>query len=510
MCACCRALIEETGQNISTLQIIKEEEQERKASKPNAINKTIASNDIKLRRPNTPQNSPTTQNNHANVSKIEKPIDHPGNQSEKPMDHPGNQFEKPIDQSSNQSKKPIDNAGIKDQQNQRFKYNTVGNTDQSKGNNGYSMKANMTWQNYNRNQNNVINRTNNNKDRSIDNNANIRDKSYNTDKNQSFQRQNNKKSPPHNSLYNKQNVNERKNSFSSNSNTDDDLAFNKDTYLSNKEFTEVEITVPLDNNEYWITKLKDVEERRLLMIELQTVANQSRNVKPIIGDIYGVIYESIWHRAMVISLNPITVHFIDFGNDEILEKNAKIRDIGDTFKNVPKLARKIQLTPITNAKYKNLQFGDKISIRMLSMNTDGTIIVEAQNQSEDSSVRVKESTPQDSDTNTCTKESVPQSDVNNAMEKTVPQEKFKIPPIINIKASKIQVPNVLNTLTNLLTQEAITELESEGMIHIIESTQMNVYSATLCPGIYSNELSMVIKDLQEECEDMKKKSMNCG
>jgi hypothetical protein len=195
---------------------------------------------------------------------------------------------------------------------------------------------------------------------------------------------------------------------------------------------------------------------------------------------------------MVISLNPVMVHFIDFGNDEILEKDADIRDIEEMFK-IPKFAKKIQFTPAAIEKYKNLQYGDKIFVRMLSMNTDGTIIVEVQKQLEDSSVH--------------TKESALQSDMN-AREKTAPQEKLKIPPIINITASKIQIPNILNAFANLLTQNAVTELEFVGVMEIIESTQMNVYSATLCPRVYTDELEMVLKDLQEECENMEK-SMNC-
>jgi len=228
------------------------------------------------------------------------------------------------------------------------------------------------------------------------------------------------------------------------------------------------------------------------MIQLQDIAANSNSMKPIIGNIYGVLYEKIWHRAMIISLNPVMVHFIDFGNDEILEKDADIKHIGDLYK-IPKFAKKIQLTPAAIEKYKNLQYGDKIFIRMLSMNTDGTIIVEVQKQLENSSLH--------------TKESASQSNMSNATE-TALQEKLKIPPIINIMASKIQIPNVLDAFDNLLTEKAVTELEFVGIMEIVESAQMNVYSATLCPGIYTDELEMVLKNLQEECENMEK-SMNC-
>nr|XP_012228268.1 PREDICTED: uncharacterized protein LOC105675580 isoform X4 [Linepithema humile] len=466
------ALVEETVQNMSTLQVSKEEDQEKEASKPKqAINKTIVSNDVKLRRPNIPQNSINGQSNGVTISKTERV----------------NQL--------------VSNAVTRDfsQQSEKPKYNsTAGNTDQSKGDEEYSInssKVDSIRPNYNRNQNDVTNTTNNNKD-IVDNNDNIKDRSYNTDKNQSFQRhefQNSRKSPPYKGGQNAIRT-YSETSSSTTSNIDDDLAFNKDTYLSNKEFTEVEVVVPLDNNEYWITKLKDIETRTTLMIQLQNVAAKSRNVKPIIGNIYGVLYEKIWHRAMIISLNPVMVHFIDYGNDEILQKDADIRDIEDMPK-VPKFAKKIQLTPATAEKYKDLRYGNRLSVRMLSRNTDGTIIVEVQKPLEDLSV--------------CTKESAPQSDVNNgAIEKTVPQEKFKMPSIINIKASKIQIPNVFDAFANLLTQKAVTELKIEGAIEIVESTETNVYSATLCPSVYSEDVVMVLTDLQQECENMKK-SMNC-
>lgn len=255
--------------------------------------------------------------------------------------------------------------------------------------------------------------------------------------------------------------------------------FYKDTHLSKTKFTMVEIIIRLNNNEYWISKVEDEAARIDLMQKLQNVAIKSRNVQPIIGEVYGVLYETLWHRAMVISLNPVKVHFIDFGNDEILKKDDDIKNIGDLIK-APKFARKIRLTQGTSDKYRNLQEGDKISVKMLSVNSEKTMIVEMQEQLENLSSHTME---------------------NDTVKKLVPQEN-QVSPNKNIQAPTIQIPNIVDALAELLTQKAVPELRIEGVIQFWESAPRNiysVYSVTLIPQIYSSEIEMIFNDLQEDC-----------
>ncbi|XP_011690166.1 PREDICTED: uncharacterized protein LOC105451427 [Wasmannia auropunctata] len=76
---------------------------------------------------------------------------------------------------------------------------------------------------------------------------------------------------------------------------------------------------------------------------------------------------------MVTSLNPTVVHFIDFGIDETLIKDAELKDLGEL---KSPIITKIRLPQGISDKYRNLQRGDKISVRMLFVDSEKTIIVE--------------------------------------------------------------------------------------------------------------------------------------
>ncbi|KYM94453.1 hypothetical protein ALC62_14896 [Cyphomyrmex costatus] len=315
-------------------------------------------------------------------------------------------------------------------------------------------------------------------------NSNIRDRTSNNDRNFPPQRnsfQNNKGSADYNDRENTS----RQGNFSSNTSVcvNNDLAFYKDTQLSKTKFLAVQVIISLDNDEYWICKLEDIDARTNLMMNLQDVAKKSRNVQPIIGEVYGVLYETIWQRAIITSLNPTKVHFIDFGNDEILEKNSEIKDIGDLIK-FPKFARKIRLAQGTSDKYRNLQSGEKISVKMLSKNYDKTIVVD---------VEEEQSTAENLSSHT-------ESASNGAKKKFVPQKNVDILPnnkSTNASTMIQQIPSVLDALADL--RQHNSELQINAFIQIFESTQKNVYNATFFPQVFSTEIKMVLEDIQDEC-----------
>lgn len=489
--------MEETVNDVSLLQINKDENQTKIPSTLNVTSKTIASNEVKLRRPNASNamqadNSNSTNANanmHKSNGDINCSIDKDINNQDRHLSirHDANtnvSYTKTADQ-------PVLNAmNTKDfsKQNHLHRYNnTKEDTEKMRRNDGYSSTtSNFTNQTHNRHQNGAINKTSPNKER-FDNNSSLRGRNYNSDRSQSYQRnelQNDRKSIACNN--DKENSNRQGSNASNNNITmDDDLAFYKDMYLSKTEFTEVEISIPLSNNEYWAHKKQDSEARTNLMMELQDVARKSRNVQPIIGDIYAVLYETLWHRVMVISLNPVKVHFIDFGNDEILQKGAEIKDISDMTK-IPNFARKIRLSPAASERYKNLKYGEKIFVRMLSMDAEKTIVVDVKEQSRNLSPYVENA-----------------SNNNNAVEKIMQQETLKASNK-SIKAPTIEVSSILDVFTDLLkkfVEKGVSESDLGGFIQIHESAQENIYSGTFCQPNYTTEFEMLYTEnnLQADC-----------
>jgi len=306
----------------------------------------------------------------------------------------------------------------------------------------------------------------------------IKGRNRNIDKNRHYQRNESQDKDRKFAHYNDKKDANRQNNASCTFNNSDNMIFQNDTYLSKTRFMNVDIIMPLDNGEYWIYKTEDTDARRNLMMKLQNIAEKSRNVQPIVGNIYGVQYKNIWYRAMVISLNPVKVHFIDFGNDDTLKKDSDIKDIQDISKS-PRFARKIRLRQPVNNKYKNLQYGDKISVKMVSTSPDKIITVEMQEQLEDSSVCIKEN-----------------ASSLNTMEKFLPGKEMSN---IAKRDSTIQPCNIFDALDNVMAERALSELEFVGFLQICGFMQNNIYNATLCPHIFSEKLEIILNNLQAEC-----------
>ncbi|XP_018372294.1 PREDICTED: uncharacterized protein LOC108767096 isoform X2 [Trachymyrmex cornetzi] len=474
------ALVEEIN-DISSLQINQDANQIKMTT--SNVDKLAKSGDVKLRRPNTfnAMQVDYSNNTSENINEHESNIEatHMSINNIKDKHKSASQRVNNINDSQTKMvDQPVVNAtNTKEFSQHRLRghNNTNESIDQSKNNNGCSPTSSFGRNQYSRNY------QNNSKKPSLkerhDNNSNVRDKTYNNGRNDS--QRNSFQSDKGSADYNgKENTN-RQGSISSNSSVNNDLAFYKDTQLSKTKFITVEVIIPLDNNEYWIYKLEDTDARTDLMTKLQDIATKSRHMQPVIGEVYGVLYESVWQRAMVASLNPTKVHFIDFGNYEILGKSSEIKDIGDLIK-FPKFARKIRLMQGTSNKYKILQRGEKISVRMLTLNSEKTIIVEVEEQS--IAKNLSSST---------------ESVSNGTKKKLLPQKDIKVSPNKSTNASTIQIPSVLDALADL-TQNS-SKLQIDGFIQLFESTQKNVYSVTLLPQVFSTEVTMIFEDIQEEC-----------
>lgn len=487
--------MEDTINDISSLQVNQDLNQTK--TSPNIINKIAKSSDVKLRRPNTinmaqVENS-SNMNGNINMHKSNTDVTYNSTNNSPRDRHSFDQHNNDVNQVSRTkvTDQPVVNPTNTKELSQQHRFRKYSgtdenNVDQSKKNNECSSTSHSIDQSRSsRNNQNDSSGNSLNKEKHNNSNDNVRDKTYNNARNhpQKNNMHNDKGSACENSREspNKQGTNTSYNASMKKL----DLDFYKDTRLSKTKFITVEVIITLGNGEYWINRVEDDNVRTNLMKKLQEVIENSPNVQPIVGEIYGALYkcDGLWYRVMVKSLNPVKVNFIDFGNDETLKMDDEIKDIGELAK-APRFARKIRLTQSTSDKYRNLQEGETMTVRMLSTDTEKTIIVEIQEESESSSSRATESTS------------------NNAVKK-VPQENNKISePKKSTKVFTGQTPNILDTLADLFTQKAGSELQINGAIQIFESEQKNIYSATLSPQICCTEVGMIFNDLQNDCSEI--------
>ncbi|XP_011703601.1 PREDICTED: LOW QUALITY PROTEIN: tudor domain-containing protein 1-like [Wasmannia auropunctata] len=474
-----------------SLQINQDVNKIKKTLTPNV--ETAKSSDVKLRRPNTfnVSQAECSNNTSANINehKSNTIVTHNSINNTQDRRHvSGQRDNNNVSQSKIADQLVANDTNTKESpQQHRFRRynNTNGSTDQSRRNNGCSSATSSTDQSYhNRNYKDDSNKTSL-KERP--GNSNVRDKTFNNDRNypqrNGFPKENNKGSTSYND---RENTNRQGTGTSNDTSVNDDANF-YNTHLSKNKFTTVEVILSLGNNEYWVFKLEDKDARTNLMIKLQDIKN-SPSMSPVIGETYGAVYENLWYRAMVTSLNPTKVHFIDFGNDETLKQDAELKDLGD-LSNFPILARKIRLTPGTSDKYRNLQEEDKISVKMLSVDSENTIIVE-----------IKEEQSAAKDTTSHATESAS----NNAAKKFVSQENSKALSSKSTNISTVQVPpSVLDALADLLKQNAASELQINGFIEFCETSQKNVYYTSLNPQVYNDECVQIYEVMQEECENIK-------
>ncbi|CAK9824528.1 Protein vreteno [Anthophora retusa] len=185
---------------------------------------------------------------------------------------------------------------------------------------------------------------------------------------------------------NKLNIHKSTNKILTNFNIDDvrkieeDISFPIHTFLSKTEFKDVKI-IEKQNREFWIQKVEDENNIGQLMVNLQTDADKAQTVEPICGNIYAVQYENIWHRALIISVLPVKVRYIDYGNEETFVSRKDFREI-NKYKDIPHFSAKIRLSDAVYEKYKNLKYEDVITVKMISIDSNDVINVEVQDEND--------------------------------------------------------------------------------------------------------------------------------
>ncbi|EFN81930.1 RING finger protein 17 [Harpegnathos saltator] len=449
-------------------------------------------NDIKLRRPNISVRSPDFSANVQRMNCTDKTNEDAmvtDKFSSIQFNNGNNVSKEQKVEKKKESSQPAVNATSDRTSLSRFnRYNSYENSDQSRENDQSPMTSQHIRQNLHirSNKNDVTDKTafneETNKNYDLKNRCN-----NNVDRSHPHQRngfQNDRKASSYNYKETTTNKQGQRVSVSIDM-TDEDLDFRKDTYLSKTDFKDVEIIVPLGNNEYWICKIEDMNARNDLTTKLQDVAKNSRNVQPTIGEIYAVLYNTIWHRAMIVSLNPLKVHFIDFGKDETLENNTEIKNIGDLAK-VPRFARKIRIQN-ASAKFKNLLHGNNIFVKMLSMDAEKIMAVEAEERLENLAARTAKASSQSS---------------NMSNERMLRNQKSAL------NSGKTRLRNILDGFADLLTQNAVPELKVTGVMQIFEHKQKNIYNATLIADCFTNNMERIVRNLPETMLKMKETVSN--
>lgn len=284
---------------------------------------------------------------------------------------------------------------------------------------------------------------------------------------------------------------------------EEDIAFSKQTFLSKSKFTDVRIILKM-GCEYWVQKVEDDDDLVKLMTDLQNEADEGQKVKPVVGKIYAVPYESVWHRGAVTCLNPLTVNYIDYGNDEVIHTD-EFREI-NKYKNVPRYSAKIRISGKANEKYKHLKYEDIVSVRMISVDSDKVINVEVEGENDAPSSQAVQAN------NVPVPVASMESNVKKTVVTTNEVQAQKTPSHDNVQAQRTpnqvkvqaqQPPSHEKVSTSVRKLRSIVNtvpVGETGVLEIHAELSNNTYSITLLPNIAMSGFEKLLTELPEMCE----------
>lgn len=255
-------------------------------------------------------------------------------------------------------------------------------------------------------------------------------------------------------------------------------------FLSDSKFTDVKIVVSM-NREYWVQKVEDENDLQQLMVNLQEKAAMAQKVTPTIGCIYAAKYEHLWHRAVVKSIDPIIVHYIDYGNDEILDSDD-FREIHElTF--TRRFAAKIRLTKDAYDVLKNLNYDDVISVKPTSIDPDKTINVIVQGENNASTLNNGKTDKETHDVRFTPKTNNKTADTKAT---TTPITALDTPTVI------IQLKSVVNTV----------DIGAIGVLDVHRKIENNTYGITFLPNNAVVDYAQLLNDLPMKCAEVAQNS----
>lgn len=142
--------------------------------------------------------------------------------------------------------------------------------------------------------------------------------------------------------------------------------------ISREKLEDVRVVFSLEDSTIWVNKCEDVPKLESLMLELSLKVDKWPKVENIVvGGIYAVQYEGIWHRVVILSKTPIILSYIDFGNEEPPQSNdfRLVKEFADH----PGYAIRLRLSP--NCKRKNFAPDEVFSVKMIGIDQQGIVEV---------------------------------------------------------------------------------------------------------------------------------------
>ncbi|XP_054002294.1 uncharacterized protein LOC128889026 [Hylaeus anthracinus] len=260
---------------------------------------------------------------------------------------------------------------------------------------------------------------------------------------------------------------------------EEDIAFSKHAFLSKSGFTEVRIIVNM-GRECWIQNVENDEKLRELMSTLQSEADKAEKVVPVLGNMYAVKYEDLWHRGLIKQVKPLIIHYVDYGNDDF-DKTNDVRKLGQ-FQNIPRFAATARLSEKASQKYKHLTYGDIIFVKTISVDSNNVINVEVQGENDAPILEV---------------DRVPMPQVDQA---PIPQ--VDRAPISQVDRAPIsQVDRTPTTpVSDLKYSVNIMPIGERGVLEIHAELSNNTYSVTLLSNNTMSEFEELLNELPVMCE----------
>ncbi|XP_012142298.2 vreteno [Megachile rotundata] len=263
---------------------------------------------------------------------------------------------------------------------------------------------------------------------------------------------------------------------------EEDIAFSEYTFLSKSKFSDVRIIIKSDR-EYWIQKVTDDNDLIQLMNDLQHEAENAQKVEATVGVLCAAQYENVWHRAMVTALDPLKVHYIDYGNVEIVKTND-LREI-NKFKHIPRFCAKIRLSEKANKKHKDLKYEDVISVKMISVDSNKVINVEVEGEND---ILTPEVTP--------TKTPIIHTSTTAETKNNKTLDSQKVP-------SNKEVSSPVSNLKSIVDTMCVGDI---GILEIHAELSKNTYSITLLPHNAISDYEKLLNDLPAMCAEIADKS----
>ncbi|KAL1465761.1 hypothetical protein WDU94_005304 [Cyamophila willieti] len=128
-----------------------------------------------------------------------------------------------------------------------------------------------------------------------------------------------------------------------------------------------------DNQYTWVQDLTHIDQLEVIDNVMRKSSDKYAQM-PKVGDLCAKFYEDMWCRTKVISTDPLTIFYIDFGNTEKIDNLDLLKPLPENLGKFQAFAFRVRFK---NQKPTNLSFGDLFSMSPLSFeNNVYTVSVE--------------------------------------------------------------------------------------------------------------------------------------